>query len=448
MIAFRQIALKIGIILLTLSEVLAQSPSTTLAWATRFEKIRPSDDVFIVTRSGKMGVANRAGQLLTQIEYDTIYNFSEGMAIVGRGRREVNQFGKVLSDFKYGYINKTGRLVVPTKYEYIESFSEGLGYVLPSLHEDVWFDKEGKPVLALGHLTHGESFKGNMAYVMFRKVGFHLSADYPGQKNPFDIRGNYIDHQGRLLVPWKYDTIAPYYPGYVRAVRKGDKWGFLDSTARVAVPLVYDDIDVDSAFFWQNRRRVGQAGRFGFMDVHTGRLLVPLQFDDTRPSQKTIVWVKKNGHWGCIDSSGNVVIPIQYDDAKPFDEYGLSVVKQREKWGLVNTAGNRLAPFQYDNILNFQEERAVVKRDDKFGFIDLKGREIIPASYDEVSPFINGHGFAKRWGLFVTLDTKGNWVRVKLQNDTLKWLTISLVLLITLGLVWRRTQLRARTITA
>ena len=445
---------QVSIFLSGFGALYAQKSAVTPAWAATYDKVRPSEDVFIVEKSGKMGVVNVLGKRLNRMAYDTIYNFSEGMAIVGLGHREVNEFGKVLSDFKYGYINKAGRLVIPIKYELVDDFSEGVGLVIPSSHKVVWFDKEGKPALsintkqpesAFGNMYEADDFKGNMAYVTVTGKGFWL-APYPDRNNGthtqlYDvdgktIYGNYIDHEGRLLVPWKYDSIAPYYPGYLRAVRKEGKWGFLDSLARVKVPLVYDDIDADSAFFWQNRQRVGQSGRFGFMDTHTGKLLIPLQFENSLPSQTSLVWVSKNGRWGVIDSSGSVTIPFQYAGATPFDAHSLAVVKKNGKWGLVNESGKVLTPFQYDNIVSFQGDRAVVEREGKFGFIDLTGQEIIPARFDKVSQFVDGQAFASYRGLFITLDGDGNWVTTKLQTSTLKGLSILIVCLVVGAWLW------------
>lgn len=426
----------LGILCFIFADLCAQP-----VWTNQYDKVRSSDGVFIVSKANKMAVVNPNGKLITQFVYDTIYNFSEGMAIVGRGHREVNQFGKVLSDFKYGYITKAGRLVVPVKYDYVEPYSEGVGYVMASLREDLWFDKQGKIALSLSLLTHAESFRGNIAYVYFPKIGFHLPPDYAGQQNPFDIRGNYIDHQGRLLVPWKYDTIAYYKKGYLRPVRKNGKWGFLDSMARVTVPLLYDDIDIDSAFFWQHRRRVMQGGKFGFIDSQTGQLLIPAQFEDTRPSQSAHVWVKKHRRWGSLNTQNRFAIPPQFDDIQPYDELNRSIVNQNDKWGLINNKGRVLAQCQYDKILPFQENIAIVKRADKFGFIDIDGREIIPAHYDEVSQFMKGHAFAKRWGLFLTLDTSGNWVAIKLQPQTLTWLIIAIAAITGMYLFRRRVYL-------
>ncbi len=407
----------------------AQTHSTLPNWAGRYDTIRQSDDVFIVTKSRKMGIVNTRGTALTKLVYDTIFNFREGIAIVGRSHREVNQFGKVSSDVKYGYLTKVGRLVVPIQYEHIEDFSEGLGYVLPSLREDYWFDKHGKLALALGQLCSAGSFQGNMAFVQLPKIGFKRPPDYPGQLNPNDVRGNYIDHAGRLLIPWKYDTIAPYQPGYLRPVRKNGKWGFLDSLARVAVPLQYDDIDTDSAFFWQSLRRVGAGKRFGFLNPKTGELVVPLRYEAMLPSQRSVLWVRQHGRWGTINYHQQAIISPRYDEAMPFDAFGLTVVKTGGLYGLVNEQGRELSPCRYERILPFQDGRAVVKRAERFGFIATDGHEIIPAVYDEVSPFTDGRAFAKRWGLFITLNPNGDWLGWKLQTSTFQGIIGALLLL-------------------
>ncbi len=405
------------------------------AWASQYQSVRPSSSVYIVAKEGKMGITDRKGTRLTQFEYDTIYNFHEGIAIVGKGKREVNQFGKVLSDFKYGYINQAGQLVVPTKYEYVEDFSEGVGYVLPSLHDDLWFDKQGKIALALGDLSHAESFRGNMAYINIAKVGFREPPDYPGQPNPLDVRGNYIDHQGRLLVPWKYDTIAPYFVGYLRPVRKNGKWGFLDSLARVVVRLQYDDIDQDSAYFWQNLRRVGLAGRYGFIDPRSGRVIVPLQYEASKPSQSSYIWVSQHGKWGCLSKRDKLIIPFAYDDVRPF-EGNLSAVKKGNKWGLLDTTGKVVTPLQYEAIFAFVEDRAVVKHHNKFGFVNISGREVIPAVYSKVSPFTAGQAYATRWGLFIRLAPDGHWLGFKLDPGTLTLIVIVLLIVLAVSYYW------------
>jgi WG containing repeat len=427
----------------------AQETKPLPAWASRYDTVRRSENVFIVRKNDKMGVVASNGAALTKLAYDTIYNFSEGMAIVGRGHREVNQFGKVLSDFKYGYLNKAGRLVVPMKYQFVNSFSEGWG-LIEGINGPyargyfTFFDKTGKPVLSQ-ETCCCDSFHGNTVSLQVLKQGMWLppyddGRDNMGHTQMYNVHGeniyaNYIDRQGRLLIPWKYDTIAPYFSGYLRPVRKNGKWGFLDSLANVAIALQYDDIDADSAFFWQNLRRVGIAGKYGFMNPRTGQLAVPLQYSASKPSQSGLVWVQQGGRWGCLNTAGRVVIPFRYADARPF-EGGLSVVQLVDKQGIINTSGRVVAPIKYDTILAFQENRAIVRRGALFGFVDETGHEIIPTDYSKVSSFSNGKAFARRWGLFITLNPAGDWVAVKLQPITLKILVGVFVAFIVAGLAW------------
>lgn len=369
----------------------AQKASSDPAWAQQYDSVRPSSSVFIVVKESKMGVVNAAGVRLTSMAYDTIYNFREGIAIAGLGKRKVNAFGKVLADFRYGYLDETGRLVVPIKYTYINPFNNGLGLIEGAgnghIHDSnfgyLYANKRGKPVLNPRPVYLCTSFEGNTAYVEVPKPGFWLPPYDDGRNNGkfkqlYDIDGNliygnYIDRQGRLLIPGKYDTLVPYSRGYLRPARKNGRWGFLDSTASLAVAMQYDDVDQDSAFFWQRLRRVGIAGRFGFMDMRDGRIVVPLQYEDSKPSQSDWVWVRQGGRWGCLDKRSKMAVSFLYDDVRPFGK-DLATVQKGHKWGLINTAGRLLTSMQYDGIRPFQEGRAVVQVADQFGFMDEQGR--------------------------------------------------------------------------
>lgn len=430
----------------------AQTQLVLPTWASQYESVRPSEDVFIVLKNRKMGTVNQQGIPLAQVIYDTIFDFREGIAIVGQGHRAVNPFGKVLSDFKYGYLTKAGRLVVPMQYERIDDFSEGFG-LINTTHQYIYFNKQGKPVLRIQQAYDSRPFKGNLAYEEVPGNGFWLAPYNDGRNNGnhsqlYDINGktiygNYIDRSGRLLIPRKYDTIAPYQPGYLRPVCKNGKWGFLDSLAQIAVPLQYDDIDTDSSFFWQNLRRVGQGNRFGFLNPQTGQLVVPIRFEATQPSQRPVLWVRQRNRWGLIDNQQQPIIQPRYEGVTPFDAQGLSIVQQDSFFGLVDTQGKVLIPLMYERILAFQEDRAVVGRNGKFGFITTDGYEMIPTVYDQVSPFSNGQAFAKRWGLFITLDKAGHWVGWKFQTSTLKWISAILAILIGTGWWIRRRGKRA-----
>ncbi|MEI9943552.1 MAG: FISUMP domain-containing protein [Chitinophagaceae bacterium] len=80
-----------------------------------------------------------------------------------------------------------------------------------------------------------------------------------------------------------FDIVAPliYYPGLgvgIRAVKKDNKWGFVDMSG----DLVYDNL--------------------------------PLEYDDYRIAPSLLMAVKKEAHWGFINSNGAAMIPFEFDN--------------------------------------------------------------------------------------------------------------------------------------
>jgi len=76
---------------------------------------------YIRYENEKYGFINTNGELIVPVIYDSVESFSNGFAVVGIGKRWV--------DRKYGYIDQTGRVVVPIEYDEAISFSEGLAVV-------------------------------------------------------------------------------------------------------------------------------------------------------------------------------------------------------------------------------------------------------------------------------------------------------------------------------
>lgn len=65
---------------------------------------------------GKYGLMNMDGTVIVECIYDTIYSYSEDVALV-RNKK------------KYGFIDKTGKEIIPIHYDFAFSFSDGLACV-------------------------------------------------------------------------------------------------------------------------------------------------------------------------------------------------------------------------------------------------------------------------------------------------------------------------------
>ena len=100
----------------------------------------------------------------------------------------------------------------------------------------------------------------------------------------------------------------------------------------------------------------------------TGKVVIPLKYDEARSFSEGLAKVKLNGKCGYVDKSGNEVVPLKYDYAGIFNE-GLAAVKLNGKSGFVDKSGKVVVPLKYDGAGFFSEGLAVVSLNGKWGFI-------------------------------------------------------------------------------
>ena len=96
-------------------------------------------------------------------------------------------------------------------------------------------------------------------------------------------------------------------------VRKGEKWGAIDTNGVEILALTYEHIS---------------------------------RFEDG------IATAKLNGKWGFIDKTGKVIIPFKYDMTLNFYQ-GIAAVSMDNKFGFINKEGELIIPYQYDDVSNF-----------------------------------------------------------------------------------------------
>lgn len=119
--------------------------------------------------------------------------------------------------------------------------------------------------------------------------------------------------QGIVLLPAIYDEI--YFPFENRPfmVRKDDKFGFVDITGKIVLPVIYEyvnNFDYDG-----DRAHVVKDGKHGYIDKN-GKIIIPLIYDNADMAfHKKRALVKKNGKYGMIDIYGKEVLPFIYDYA-------------------------------------------------------------------------------------------------------------------------------------
>lgn len=203
------------------------------------------------------------------------------------------------------------------------------------------------------------------------------------------------------VIPCVYDSAKDFSEG-LAAVKRNDKWGYIDGTGAVVVPLKYDEVES----FSEGLAVVVQDWRYGFIDK-TGEVAVPLEYDRVWTFSEGLAVVRRNWQYGFIDGTGAVVVPLEYDGAGPFSD-GLAEVELNGKFGLIDKTGQLVVPCLYDATASptvseyrFSEGFTQVKQNGKFGFVDRTGQLVVPCIYDEAWNFHEGLAAVKRngkWG--------------------------------------------------
>lgn len=383
-----------------------------LGWLTLYDVLMYRYDGVIDLKTG------------TRVEYDEVYAFSDGLAMV------VKHVANSPDSWKYGFVDQTGALVVPLEYDRgTHSFSDGLAAVTK---EDKYgfIDTTGKLVVPLEY-DFAYSFSGGMA--MVEKDG----------------KCGFIDTTGKLVVPLEYDDAEDFSNG-LASVAKRDadgnrKWGYIDKTGAVVVPLEYDSYtstrtnSIYCTNFSDGLVRVGKKDadgnfKYGFVDK-TGALAVPLEYDFAGDFSEGLAFVVEaangNRKYGYVDKTGAVAVPLEYDDYSffygnnpmiyPRFSDGLAPAAKIDadgsfKYGFVDRTGSVVVPLEYDRAYNFSEGLAAVGKGGadglKFGYIDTTGAVVVPLEYENVlSGWYNGGGPGFFEGLAAVgkMDAGGGW---------------------------------------
>lgn len=191
-----------------------------------------------------------------------------------------------------------------------------------------------------------------------------------------DGRTGWIDHNGQIIVPLKYDRTREFSEEII-AVNQG---------------ATLDDFGYEG-------------GKWGYCN-RKGVEITPPQFDEVADFKQGLAAVKKGKKYAYVNTQGKVQISFRYDYASDFSE-GLAAVESKGKWGFINRQGEWVISGVYDHASAFQHGLAIVFSENfrypvedyedvfetqgKYGLIDRKGKLILDTIYDELGPFINGY---------------------------------------------------------
>lgn len=288
------------------------------------------------------------------------------------------------SNGAFGYINSVGLFVIPAIFREASPFSaEGVAHVVNKNRKHGYIDIQGKFVITPEFDDLESTYRPDSP--MRVSVGNFLDARY-----------GFINAAGDFIVPAIYGGAYVFRNGFARVTIYGEgaygqrpqKHGFVDTQGKLAIPAKFDD----ARSFGSNGLaavRIGEHWRF----INTkGEFSIEPLFDDVPDSPESVfdsfglARVRQGKKWFLIDTQGKQVGPAKGSSIGKFNEDGLAVIGQDyplsgHRVGVVNTKGEYVFEPQFDNFLGYKNGFAQIELNGKWGYIDSLGNIVVAPQF-------------------------------------------------------------------
>lgn len=201
------------------------------------------------------------------------------------------------------------------------------------------------------------------------------------------------------------------------AVRKGDKWGYIDESFSLVIDLKF----ASACDF--NEYGIAEVGErdsngdilYGYIDIG-GEYIVEPKFRYTKPFENGCAYVTEGDESYYINTKGEKIKAPEETDAEEKKDF--EIYREGDKYGYKKPSEKKLTEAVYERASAFFCGYAAVKYEGKWGYINEKGKYYIEPVFDDASSFTE-EGIARvklgsKWGY---IDTEGYFL-IKPKFDT------------------------------
>ena len=256
---------------------------------------------------GKKGLIDDEGELVIAPRYDVI-------SAPSGNEEEI----AVAVDGKAYWIDKKGYKIAETDehYEYLSSLASGL----------ILAGKDGR----YGYLNASHNPKSSFEWEDATMVYDQLGAVKKNGKWAL------INSKLELVTDYIYDNVI-YNEWHIASVNgriwAGNKEGYqlLDKEGKVLTKNTYDEAKV---FASGQPCAVKKGEKWGFVDLDGNEVITP-QYEDAQSFCKDFAPVRSRELWGLIDLNNKVTVDYQFDEMMPLNDIGATPVKRGDIWSVV-----------------------------------------------------------------------------------------------------------------
>ncbi len=222
-----------------------------------------------------------------------------------------------------------------------------------------------------------------------------------------------------------------WYESDILRVKKDGKYGIIDLTGKILLPIEYDEIfGLEGT---KNAIKVLKDGKYGIVGTLGETILKPEYSEIVglgKDSKSGFIVKLDNQKYGIVDFSGNQVLEAKYDEITNVYGSDLYVVKQAGKEIVVKKDGTEMLNNGFDqitSILKNAENGVIFKKDNKYGVMKANGEDVIKSSnatieatYEDLKEAKSGILIAKKEGKYGVIDLS-NSIKVEFKYANLTY---------------------------
>lgn len=264
-----------------------------------------SQDLLLFRLDSLYGYKDKQGIVKIEPQYQLARKFMDDMAVVTKNG-------------KSGVIDKNNRLIIPFKYEYLlpvdtAEFFYGYKAVYYRGYSIGVITKDEKIIIPAGF---SDIVKKYGRYIVTKQLDSVIT-----KNSPYDIRSPreccaLFDSGGSVLIPCKYNSLRWINDSLLSAdsIFQEDEltmnvlYALFNKKGQQLTSFVYSAI----ANFVEGVAKARISDKYGYI-YPTGKIAIPIQFDDCESFNKGYALIKQNDKWGAINKEGKVVVESQFD---------------------------------------------------------------------------------------------------------------------------------------
>ena len=311
----------------------------------RIVEIEDNENVYLIAaKNGQYGVIKNTENIINN-EYQSITYDSK------------NQVFVIEKSKKYGIAKIDGQIIVPVEYNQIDI----TGIYLYAQND------QGTTVYS-GNGTQ-VNIDPDIAILDTTNENYRIRIN-----NEIGTKYGVIDNEGKKLIEEKYNYIEYIYDDLFIASSENGELGVINDKDEVKVNLECSSVqkigntDLIRTVVGQTTRiykrdmtlvceltgatiteeenyiKIYNNNETKYLDKQGNEL----KNTDVYPNNNIFATKNEQGLWGFIDKSGNQVIDYQYEKVTEVDEYGYAGIKKDGKWGVVDNQGQVILEPTYD----------------------------------------------------------------------------------------------------